>query len=79
MKKYIIIGVCVAALILFAALMKKKPSFLKSSGLGIAGLLLVNISSVFTGIGIGLNLLTVSFAAVLGVPGVILMLVLKSL
>lgn len=78
MKIYLYIGALVS-LGVFLVLLKKKPSFIKSGIYGLAGLTLVNIASVFTGIGIGINLLTVSFAALLGIPGVILMLVVKGL
>ena len=78
MKIYYYIAAAVVALIIFLILLKKKPSLIKSSVYGLVLLTLVNVSSVFTGIGIGINLLTISFAAILGLPGVILMLVLKT-
>ncbi len=79
MKTYLIIAACLVAVGGITYLIVKKPSVIKSALYGIAGLLAVNISSIFTGVGIGINLLTVSFCLVLGLPGVILMLILKLL
>ena len=52
---------------------------LKSCVWGMASLLLVNLSAVFTGISLGFGWLSGGTAALLGVPGVVGLLVLNAL
>lgn len=49
---------------------------IKSAFMGILGLFAVNISSVFTGVSLSINFLSLIISAVLGIPGVISMLIL---
>ena len=79
MLRYIILICILAILILFLFLFKKGRCVIKSSFLGLITLLFVNLTSFLTGIAIGINLLTITFATILGVPGIILMIVLKKL
>ncbi len=46
---------------------------------GIGALLAVNAAGIFTGVSLGLNALTAGTCAVLGVPGVVTLLVLKTI
>lgn len=71
--------VSVVGLVLLFWLLKKGGTFIKSSVYGIGALLAVNLASFFTGISIGINLLTAGFTFAFGLPGVALMLLLKIL
>lgn len=46
---------------------------------GLGALLAVNVAGIFTGVSLGLNALTAGACAVLGVPGVVTLLVLKTI
>jgi len=77
LKTAIIVAACLLAVGGITYLIIKKPSVIKSAFYGLIGLLAVNLSSIFTGVGIGINLLTLAFTLTLGLPGVVLMLILK--
>lgn len=50
-----------------------------SSGLqGFGALLAVNVAGIFTGVSMGVNIFTAACCAVMGVPGVVALLVLKT-
>ena len=51
----------------------------KSMGLGAVGLLLVQAASVWTGLTLGINAFTVGCSLLLGLPGVVGMLLLRTL
>ena len=52
---------------------------LKTSLSGLAAMMVVNAAQSFTGVAITVNYITVSIAVVLGLPGTILMLVIRAL
>lgn len=58
-------------------LQKSAKYILISSGLGMAGLVLVNLLSALTKVGLGFTLMTVAASIFLGLPGIVLMLFLK--
>ena len=63
-----------------AALFKSKRPVRSLAGSGVQGLCAlaaVNIAGVFTGISLGLNTVSLVSCAVLGIPGVISLLILK--
>ena len=59
----------------------KRPvrAFVGSGAQGICALAAVNVAGAFTGVSLGLNLLTGLCCAVLGIPGVISLLIMKLL
>ena len=73
------IGVGVSIAVLVALVRTKKPvrSFVGSGAQGICALAAVNIAGAFTGVSIGLNLFSGAVCAVLGIPGVVALLLLK--
>lgn len=52
---------------------------LKTSLSGLAGMMLVNVLVSFTGVSIAVNYITVSCAVVLGLPGTVMLLIMKLL
>lgn len=48
---------------------------LTSAIMGVLALLAVNLTAVFTGVGLGVNALSLGVSSVLGIPGVISMLI----
>jgi hypothetical protein len=76
---YTIIPLSIAGLIFCIWLIKKGGSLLKSSVYGVFGLAAVNLASYFTGVGVGVNIITVLCTVVFGLPGVAMMLLLKLL
>ncbi|MCI9413677.1 MAG: transcriptional regulator [Clostridiales bacterium] len=73
------VGAVVALAVAIALLKSKKPvrGLLGSSAQGICALAAVNVAGAFTGVSLGLNLLSGLCCVVLGIPGVIALLVLK--
>lgn len=67
----------VALLAVGIRLQKSAKYILMSSGMGVAGLVLINLLSALTKVGLGYTLLTVSASVFLGLPGIVLMLFLK--
>lgn len=67
----------VALLAIGIRLQKSAKYILMSSGMGVAGLVLINLLSALTKVGLGYTLLTVSTSVFLGLPGLVLMLFLK--
>jgi len=67
----------VALLAVGIRLQKSARYILMSSGMGVAGLVLINLLSALTKVGLGYTLLTVSTSVFLGLPGIVLMLFLK--
>jgi|GEM_PF-6736319 len=67
----------VALLAIGIRLQKSAKYILMSSGMGVAGLVLINLLSALTKVGLGYTLLTVSSSVFLGLPGLVLMLFLK--
>lgn len=67
-----------AALLLFSARSKKPGRTMLANTLsGIGTLALVNIASALTGTALAINVWTAATSLVLGIPGVIMMLLLK--
>lgn len=77
----IAVALAVAGAVCFALCKTAKPllTAAKSAGSGLARLLLVNLTSGYTGCYIALNFATVFIATVLSVPGVVGMLFMKLL
>ena len=73
------IGIGIAAAVMIAMFKTKRPvrAFLGSGAQGVCALAAVNIVGAFTGVSLGLNLISGIFCIVLGIPGVISLLVLK--
>jgi len=67
----------VALLAIGIRLQKSAKYILMSSGMGVVGLVLINLLSALTKVGLGYTLLTVSTSVFLGLPGLVLMLFLK--
>ena len=70
----------VMGIVMLVALIKtKKPvRALVGSGIqGVCALAAVNVAGIFTGVSLGLNLLTGLCCLILGIPGVISLLILK--
>lgn len=68
-------------LAVFIALVKgRRPvrSALSSGLQGFGALLAVNVAGIFTGVSMGVNALTAACCVVMGVPGVVALLVLKT-
>ena len=81
--KYVLIACAVisAIVILFAAMRTKRPmkTLISSAIGGIIALIAVAITGIFTGVVLNINLWTLLCAAFAGIPGVVLMLVMKML
>ena len=78
----IAIGIGVVLLIILSIKLFSTPfrlllKLLINTALGFAALFLVNLTSAYTGLSLGLNLLNALVIAVLGLPGLILLLLLK--
>lgn len=76
---YIICAVIAGLAILVAAVRSKRARhfLLLSAGIGLAALIIASIVDSFTGFGLPINLWTVICSAVLSLPGVILMIILR--
>jgi hypothetical protein len=78
---YYFIAVFFVVLIVSAIVIAKNKNpyrtALISSGSGLLCIILVNVTSVFTGVSLAYNFYTAACAAFLGTPGVILMLLLR--
>lgn len=74
-------GGCVALAVFIALVRGGKPlrTGLSSGVGGIAALLAVNTAGIFTGVSLGINLFTGACCLILGVPGVVALLVLKTI
>lgn len=71
-----------AALAVFVALVRGgRPVSRALSGAvqGLAALLAVDVAGIFTGVSLSVNALTAGTCAVLGVPGVVTLLILKTI
>lgn len=80
LKIIMIIGAVIFALaFLICAMRSRKPfrTIVFSALIGLAALLVVNISGIFTGVSIALNPWTVLCSAAAGVPGVLLLLAMR--
>lgn len=73
------VGVIIAFAVLIGLKRTKRPikSFFGSGVQGVCALAAVNVAGAFTGVSLGLNLFTGLCCAVLGIPGVISLLILK--
>ena len=78
-KAYIIIPALILGLVILGLFYKKSKGFFKSACMGVLSLAVVNISSVITGIGITISLASVLTTTVLGLPGVVLILIIRTL
>lgn len=56
---------------------KNAKYILLSSGMGLSGLLIVNLLSLITKVGLGFSIKTIGTSIFLGLPGIVLMLFLK--
>ncbi|MBQ9965008.1 MAG: pro-sigmaK processing inhibitor BofA family protein [Clostridia bacterium] len=75
---YVIAGIAVLAAVVGAVCTKKPIRTLLGSALqGLCALAAVNVTGAFTGVSLGINVLTGSFCILGGVPGVITLLLLK--
>lgn len=72
-------GILLAVLIALFRSGRPVRGLLGSSVQGICALAAVNVAGTFTGVSLGLNWLTGGVCAVLGIPGVITLLLLKLL
>ncbi len=74
-----IVGAAVALAVIVALFRSGKPvrGLVGSSAQGICALAAVNVAGAFTGVSLGLNLLTTLTCVVLGIPGVVTLLFLK--
>ncbi|MDD4546932.1 MAG: pro-sigmaK processing inhibitor BofA family protein [Oscillospiraceae bacterium] len=75
------LGIGVSVAVLISLFKTKKPirSFLGSSAQGICALAAVNVAGAFTGVSLGLNFISGFFCVALGIPGVVSLLVIKTL
>ena len=73
------VGGLIALAVLVALFKSKRPvrGLVGSGAQGICALAAVNIAGAFTGVSLGLNLLSSLCCVVLGIPGVISLLILK--
>lgn len=73
------VGIGLVIAVVVALFRTKRPirSFLGSGVQGVCALAAVNIVGTFTGVSLGLNAFTGLCCAVLGIPGVISLLILK--
>ncbi|MDD4413910.1 MAG: pro-sigmaK processing inhibitor BofA family protein [Oscillospiraceae bacterium] len=74
------LGTGVSIAVLISLFKTKRPirSFLGSGTQGICALAAVNVAGAFTGVSLGLNFISGFFCVVLGIPGVISLLVIKT-
>lgn len=74
-----IVGIIIVLAVLSALRRTRRPvkAFLGSGVQGICALAAVNVAGAFTGVSLGLNMLSGLCCAVLGIPGVITLLILK--
>lgn len=70
---FVIVGV----VRLFAAPLRLALKVLLNTLLGFAALFLLNLTSSFTGLSLGLNLFNALVIGILGVPGLVLLILLK--
>ena len=77
---YAVLGI-VAIAVLVALIRSRRPirAIAGSGAQGLCALAAVNIAGIFTGISLGLNFFSLVTCTVLGVPGVIALLVLKTI
>ena len=77
---YTVCGI-VAIAILVALIRSRRPirTLAGSGAQGLCALAAVNIAGIFTGISLGLNLISLVTCVVLGVPGVVALLILKTI
>ncbi|HCA30877.1 MAG TPA: transcriptional regulator [Ruminococcaceae bacterium] len=75
------VGIGLVIAVLIALMRTKRPirAFVGSGAQGVCALAAVNVVGAFTGVYLGLNAFTGLCCAVLGIPGVISLLVLKLL
>lgn len=73
------VGVCLIAVVAVALIRSKRPvrGLIGSGAQGLCALAAVNVVGAFTGVSLGLNLLSGLSCLVLGVPGVVALLILK--
>ena len=79
-KIILIAGAVICALAIFIAAIKTKKvirTLLLSAVMGIVALVAVTLSGNFTGVSLAINPWTVLCSATAGIPGVVLMLVIK--
>lgn len=75
---YVLAGLIVIAMLVALIKTKKPVRALVGSGVqGICALAAVNVAGIFTGVSLGLNLLTGLCCLILGIPGVISLLIIK--
>ncbi len=75
---YVVAGLAALAAVIGAILTKKPIRTLLGSALqGLCALAAVNVTGAFTGVSLGINVLTGAFCVLGGVPGVITLLLLK--
>ena len=74
-----VLGVAIAIMLAVGLYRSGRPvrSLIASGLQGICALAAVNITGAFTGVSLGLNVLTGAFGLLLGVPGIITLLILK--
>ena len=77
--KEIILLSAITAMFLIVVLKKQGGTFVKSGLYGILGLIVVNLTSFVTGIAISINVLNLLATVLLGLPGVVLVLILRLL
>ena len=80
MQTYILIAAAAFACGLIIVILRNPRIFKKLIGgmaAGFAALAAVNLTASFTGIGLAVSFWTIGVAAVLGIPGVVSMIVLK--
>ncbi len=73
------VGVCLIVVVAVALIRSKRPvrGLIGSGAQGLCALAAVNVVGAFTGVSLGLNLLSGLSCLVLGVPGVVALLILK--
>ena len=77
----VVVGLAVSAAIMVVLVRSGKPvrGLLSSAIQGLAALVVVNITGAFTGVSLGLGPFSGGVAAVLGIPGVISMVLVKTM
>lgn len=73
------VGICLLVVVGVALIRSKRPVrvLIGSGAQGLCALAAVNVVGAFTGVSLGLNLLSGLCCLVLGVPGVVALLILK--
>ena len=82
MDTYIIIAACAVAIGIIIALLRTPGLFKKMAGsaaVGYASFGLINVLSSFTGVGLAVSGWNLTIAGLLGLPGVISLLVVKTI